>query len=200
MSTQKGLIVLISGRGRTLANLIEYRKIGKLLAPISLVISSNPTAFGLEIAKGNNIPTAVVSRRDFKTDKEFSNAVTHIIEPRDFSLIIMAGFVHLYLFPPKWFGKVLNIHPALLPKFGGKGFYGSYVHEAVIKAGETETGPTVHFADLEYDHGPVILQGKVEVLNSDTPETLAEKVFKKECEIYPEAINLVMRGKITSSR
>jgi len=117
--------------------------------------------------------------------------VTQVLERYPIDLVLLAGFVHLYLFPPKWAGRVLNIHPALLPRFGGKGFYGRRVHEAVLRSGARESGCTVHFADERYDHGPIILQKKVPVLPGDTPESLAERVFQAECEAYPEAIRRV---------
>ena len=191
-----GLVSLISGRGRTLENLIASYKNKELALPIKLVISSNPDAFGVKIAISNNIPVEIVPRKSFKTDSDFSSAITSIVEKTNFDLIVMCGFNHLYLFPEKWLGKVLNIHPALLPKFGGKGYYGTNVHEAVIKSGDTESGPTVHYANLEYDRGPVILQSKVPVLKTDTPETLQERVFHEECKIYPKAINMVLQSKV----
>lgn len=198
MSTKEkpGLIALISGKGRTLANLIDRYKQGKLLVPVQLVISSNTEAYGITIAKSNNISFEIVPRKSFTDDREFSGNITQIIEKREFKLIVLCGFVHLYLFPEKWLGKVLNIHPALLPKFGGKGYYGIKVHKAVIKSADTVSGPTVHYANLEYDRGPIILQSQVPVLRTDTPEILQERVFQEECVIYPKAINMVLEGKV----
>ena len=106
--------------------------------------------------------------------------------------------IHLYLFPQKWAGRVLNIHPALLPQFGGKGFYGHKVHEAVLASGARESGCTVHFADHQYDTGAIILQRKVPVLAGDTADALAERVFQAECEAYPEAIRKVAAGAVLS--
>lgn len=106
----------------------------------------------------------------------------------------MAGYLHFWKIPERYQGRVLNIHPSLLPQFGGKGFYGQLVHEAVLEAGVTESGCTVHFADNEYDHGPIILQRRVPVMPDDTPTDLAERVFRQECEAYPEAINQLIEN------
>ncbi|MFN3485699.1 MAG: phosphoribosylglycinamide formyltransferase [Planctomycetota bacterium] len=183
--------VLISGGGRTLQNLIDRIRDGSLCARIEVVVSSAPDAPGLERARRHGLPAEVVSRRDYPDPRRFSRAVTEVLERYPIDLVILAGFVHLYLFPPKWAGRVLNIHPALLPRFGGKGFYGRRVHEAVLRSGARESGCTVHFADEQYDHGPIILQKTVPVLPGDTPDTLAERVFQAECEAYPEAIRRV---------
>lgn len=178
------LAFLISGTGRTLQNFID-RKVGEIV----LVISSKPGVLGLERARKAGIPTLVI-------DPEDHEAIVRELDRVKADLVLLAGYLHLFKFPKRYYGKVLNIHPALLPKYGGKGFYGHRVHEAVLRAGEKESGCTVHFADLEYDHGPVILQKKVPVLPGDTPETLAERVFQAECEAYPEAVRLVAEGKV----
>lgn len=185
------LAVLLSGSGRTLQNLLDRIADRSLEARVELVLSSDPKAYGLERARKAGAAAAVVDRKDFRDAESFSRAVTKELESRPVDLVVMAGFIHLYLFPEKWQGRVLNIHPALLPKFGGKGFYGHRVHEAVLRAGEKESGCTVHFADHRYDRGPVVLQRKVPVLPGDTPETLAERVFREECAAYPEAIRRV---------
>ncbi|HWO72180.1 MAG TPA: phosphoribosylglycinamide formyltransferase [Dehalococcoidia bacterium] len=185
------LAVLLSGGGRTLQNLLDRIADGRLDAEVAVVVSSNSTAFGLERARQAGIPTAVVRRRDFETADAFSEAITAAIGPYEVDLVILAGFTQKYLFPERYRGRVLNIHPALLPKYGGQGMYGHHVHEAVLAAGETESGCTVHLADHEYDHGPILVQKRVPVLPGDTPETLAERVFEAECEAYPEAIRLV---------
>lgn len=188
--------VLLSGSGRTLQNLIDRIADGSLPARIETVVSSDPGAFGLERARRAGIPAAAVDRKAFRDAESFSREVTKALEARPFDLVVMAGFIHLYLFPERWKGRVLNIHPALLPKFGGKGYYGHRVHEAVLRAGETESGCTVHFADHRYDRGPIILQRRVPVLPGDTPEALAERVFREECAAYPEAIQRVAAGKV----
>jgi len=195
MSLPVRLGVLLSGGGRTLQNLVDRIADGSLPAKIEVVVSSDPGAFGLERARRHGLPAVVVGRKSFPDARTFSDAVTRALEPHPIDLVIMAGFVHLYLFPEKWQGRVLNIHPALLPGFGGKGFYGHRVHEAVLRAGAKESGCTVHFADLRYDRGPIILQRRVPVLPGDTPDTLAERVFREECLAYPDAILRVAQGK-----
>ncbi len=187
--------VLLSGGGRTLQNLIDRIGNGQLPARIEVVVSSSHKASGLERARRHGIPAVVVDRKSFGDPQAFSDAITHRLEEHPIDLVIMAGFLHLYLFPEKWKGRVLNIHPALLPDFGGKGFYGHHVHEAVLRSGVKESGCTVHFADNQYDRGPIILQRRVPVLPGDTPDTLAERVFAEECIAYPEAIIRVATGK-----
>lgn len=189
------LAVLLSGSGRTLQNLVDRIDDGSLKAVIKAVVSSRSDAYGLERARLKGIPTHVVERKAFRDTAAFSAALTALLETIPFDLVILAGFLNLYLFPRKWAGRVLNIHPGLLPAFGGKGFYGHRVHEAVLAAGVRESGCTVHFADLEYDSGPIILQERVPVLPGDTADTLADRVFGAECVAYPEAIRRVAAEK-----
>ena len=198
MNAPVHLGVLLSGSGRTLQNLIDRIADGSLHAKIEIVVSSDPEAYGLQRAAKAGIPTATVARRPFVDAQGHSRAVTEALERYPIDLVIMAGYLHLYLLPQKWAGRVLNIHPALLPKFGGKGMYGHFVHEAVIRKGEKESGCTVHFVDLQYDHGAIILQKRVPVLPGDTPEALAARVFEAECEAYPEAIRKVAAGVVCS--
>jgi formyltetrahydrofolate-dependent phosphoribosylglycinamide formyltransferase len=198
MNVPVHLGVLLSGGGRTLQNLIDRIDEGSLEATIDVVISSDRSAPGLERAKQRKIPALALDRKDYPTAAEFSRAITETLARYPVDLVILAGFLQLYLFPPQWQGRVLNIHPALLPKFGGKGYYGHRVHEAVLRAGEKESGCTVHFADHQYDRGTIILQRKVPVLAGDTPETLAARVFEAECAAYPEAIRIVAAGRRSS--
>ncbi len=180
--------VLLSGSGRTLQNLLDRIKDGSLPARIEVVISSHPDVKGLERARTRKIPAVTVDYKGYDDAKAFSAAVTEELDRHPVDLVIMAGFIRRYLFPKKYEGRVLNIHPALLPDFGGKGYYGHHVHEAVLEAGKKESGCTVHLADLQYDRGPILLQKRVPVLPGDTPDALAERVFQAECEAYPEAI------------
>ncbi|HVE41429.1 MAG TPA: phosphoribosylglycinamide formyltransferase [Planctomycetota bacterium] len=180
--------VLLSGSGRTLQNLIDRIQDGSLPARIEVVISSHSGVKGLERAEKVKIPAVTVDYKEFPDDRAFSDAVTKQLDRYPVDLVIMAGFIRRYLFSKKYEGRVLNIHPALLPDFGGKGYHGEKVHKAVLKKGAKESGCTVHIADLEYDRGPIILQKRVPVLPGDTPETLAARVFEAECEAYPEAI------------
>ena len=185
------LAVLLSGGGRTLQNFIDEIGAGRLDARVQAVVSSNPDAGGVEKARAAGIPAHVVDRREFGDDESFSQQITSRLSRYEIDIVVLAGFLRRYLFPERYKGRVLNIHPALLPKFGGPGMYGHRVHEAVLAAGETESGCTVHIADLEYDHGPVVLQKRVPVLPDDTPDTLAERVFQAECEAYPEAVQIL---------
>jgi phosphoribosylglycinamide formyltransferase-1 len=185
------LAVLLSGGGRTLQNLLDQIAAGRLDAEVQVVVASNSTAFGLERAKQAGIDTAIVRRRDFETLEAFGEAITAVLDRYEIDLVIGAGFTQRYLFPPRFKGRSLHIHPALLPRYGGQGMYGHHVHEAVIASGDAESGCTVFIADHEYDTGPIVIQKRVPVLPGDTPETLAERVFEAEKQAYPEAIRQV---------
>jgi phosphoribosylglycinamide formyltransferase-1 len=189
------LVVLLSGGGTTLQNFIDRIGAGKLPATIELVIGSRPDAYGLERAKNAGIPTLVIPRKECAPE-EFSRRLVEAIRGVRADLVCMAGFLSLWTIPDDYIGRVMNIHPALLPSFGGKGYYGHRVHEAVLAAGCKVSGCTVHFADNVYDHGPVIVQRCVPVLEDDTPDTLAARVFEQECIAYPEAIRLFAGGRL----
>jgi formyltetrahydrofolate-dependent phosphoribosylglycinamide formyltransferase len=189
--------VLISGSGTTLQNFLDQIEAGRLPARVVLVVSNSADAFGLERARKANIATLVVSRKEAGAREEFSRRIFAACRDAKADLVCMAGFLQLIDVPEDFLGRVMNIHPALIPAFCGKGFYGRRVHEAVLDYGAKLSGCTVHFADNEYDHGPIILQRAVPVLNDDTPESLAARVFVAECEAYPEAIRLFAEGKLT---
>ena len=180
--------LLISGSGRTFQNFIDRIADGSFPAHIAAVVSSHPGVKGLDRAAKAGIPAEVVHYRDYPDDESFSRAVTAALEKFPIDLAVMAGFIRRWIFPPAWEGRVLNIHPALLPSYGGRGFWGHHVHEAVLKAGDRESGCTVHVADHHYDRGPILLQKRVPVLPGDTADTLADRVFQAECEAYPAAI------------
>lgn len=184
------LAVLVSAGGTTLQNLIDEIAAGRLDARIVQVVSNNAEAFALVRAERAGIPTAVVSRKQAGSREEFSRRIFDLCRSAQADLVCMAGFLQLVTIPEDYQLRVMNIHPALIPAFCGKGFYGHHVHEAVLEAGVKITGCTVHFADNEYDHGPIILQRAVPVLDDDTPETLAQRVFAEEKIAYPEAIRL----------
>ncbi|HOB73727.1 MAG TPA: phosphoribosylglycinamide formyltransferase [Phycisphaerae bacterium] len=192
---QLRVAVLISGSGRTLQNFIELSRAGQLPIEIVLVISSRPDVAGVERARRAAVPVEVIGRQGLSVE-EFSRRVTEAIEAARVDLVLMAGWLCPWLIPPRYENRVMNIHPALLPKYGGKGFYGHHVHEAVLAAGDRESGCTVHFANNEYDAGPIILQRRVPVLPGDTPDTLADRVFQQECIAYPEAIRLFAEGRL----
>jgi phosphoribosylglycinamide formyltransferase 1 len=190
------LAVLISGSGTTLQNFVDQIVQGKLYAKIQCVIASRPEIYGLERAAKLGLPHVVVNRRGFTSVHDFSAAVNRVLDQHPVDLVCMAGFLSLWQIPPELINRVMNIHPALLPKFGGKGMHGNTVHQAVIAAGETRSGCTVHFADNQYDHGPIILQRTCSVKPGDTADRLAARVFKQECIAYPEAIRLFAAGRI----
>ena len=190
------LAILISGSGTTLQNLIDKINDKTLNANIQVVISSAPDTYGIKRAEQNSIPVAVVERKGYNDSDIFSNTIINEIEKYPVDLIILAGFLHLFKIPDKYTGKAMNIHPGLIPSFCGKGYYGHHVHEAVIESGVKVSGCTVHFVDNEYDCGPIIIQRVVQVHEDDSPETLAQRVFKEECIAYPEAINLFAEGKL----
>jgi len=188
--------VLLSGSGTTLENLFEKRESGKLSIDIIVVLSSRTDAYGLERARKRGVPALTVEKRRFPATEQFSEAVFAAIAPYNPKLICLAGFMCRLRIPQEYDKRVLNVHPALLPAFGGKGFYGHHVHEAVLRAGCKITGCTVHFVDNEYDHGPIITQKAVPVLQEDTVETLAARVQAAEREIYPEAIQLFAEDRL----
>jgi formyltetrahydrofolate-dependent phosphoribosylglycinamide formyltransferase len=196
LSKTINLAILISGGGTTLQNIIDKTDDGFLNARIQVVICNSPNAYGIKRAEQNGIPTAIVQRKDYNQSETFSNAIIKEIEKYHVDLIALAGFLHLFKIPDKYAGKVMNIHPGLIPSFCGKGFYGHHVHEAAIESGVKISGCTVHFVDNEYDRGPIIIQRTVHVNADDTPDTLAEKVFKEECIAYPDAIRLFAEGRL----
>jgi phosphoribosylglycinamide formyltransferase-1 len=186
------LAVLISGSGSTLANLIDRVADGRLTGvEISLVISSRRDVRGVEIARQAGLPLEILRRRDYPDDQAHSDALTAAVAHAKVDLVVMGGFLRFWHLPPQYAGRVLNIHPALLPSHGGRGMYGLRVHAAVLAAGDRESGCTVHLVDNQYDHGPIIAQRRVPVLPGDTPETLADRVGVQERELYPAVIQQV---------
>jgi phosphoribosylglycinamide formyltransferase 1 len=190
------IAVLISGGGTTLKNLIACRDEGKLPIDIRLVVSSNPAARGLEFARAANIPTLVAEKTSALTSDDYA---LHIFDPcraAGARYVVMAGFLKHVSIPPDFENRVVNIHPGLIPAFCGRGMYGLRVHQAVLEYGAKVSGCTVHFVDNQYDHGPIILQRVVAVLDDDTPESLAARVFAAECEALPEALRLLAAGRV----
>ena len=191
------MAVFVSGGGTTLQNFIDRIAAGELPARISVVLASRGDAYGLVRARDNGIPSVMVPSIKYKKNWEsLSAAINEAIGPYDVDLIALAGFMCFYLVPPQFEGRVMNIHPALIPSFCGDKFYGRAVHETVLKAGVKVSGCTVHFADNEYDNGPIIIQRTVPVLDNDTPDSLAARIFEQECIAYPEAIKLFAEGKL----
>lgn len=190
------LAVLISGGGRTLKNFIDLAADGKLPIDIRLVVSSSAKAGGLEHARAAGIPTAVLRRSRFDTDQHYGNAIFAACRQADVDYVAMAGFMRLAPVPDDFAGRVVNIHPALIPAFCGVGMYGHHVHEAVIEAGAKVTGVTVHFVDNVYDGGPIIWQQPVPVFDDDTADTLADRVFETEKEAYPHVLRMLAAGRV----
>jgi formyltetrahydrofolate-dependent phosphoribosylglycinamide formyltransferase len=190
------LAVLLSGSGTTLQNLLDRIADGRLRAEVVLVVSNRHDAYGLERARRAGVPTAVVERADCDSRDDFGRRIFDLCRQARADLVCLGGFLQLLPIADDFAGRVLNIHPALIPAFCGKGFYGHRVHEAALAMGVKVSGCTVHFADNAYDHGPIVLQRVVPVLDDDTPDTLAARVFAQECEAYPEAIRLFAEGRL----
>jgi len=188
--------VLISGGGRTLNNILEKIDTGELPLAVRLVVASTPRARGLQFAEKAGVPIQVVQRNHFADDELFSKAIFDHCRAAGAELVALGGFLKRLVVPDDFANRVTNIHPALMPAFCGKGYYGHHVHEAVLQFGAKLSGCTVHFVDNEYDHGPVILQKSVPVLDDDTADTLAARVFETECEAYPEALRLIAAGRV----
>lgn len=190
------LAVFFSGGGSTLQNLFEWISAGRLNAQVDWTLSSREGVGGIEKSNRAGVPCLVLPRRDYASHEEFSAAINLHLESHPVDLIVLAGFMSLYTFPATYQGRVMNVHPALIPSFCGKGMYGHHVHEAAIAMGVKVAGCTVHFADNLYDHGPIILQRAIPVLDEDTPDSLAERVQALERETYPEAIQLFAEGRL----
>jgi phosphoribosylglycinamide formyltransferase-1 len=178
----------ISGTGGNAMNLLKACREGRVPAEPVVAIASTPKAGGIPKLEAEGIPVRVVVRKDFESDEAFSEACYVEVEKAGAELICLAGWLKKLAVPSRWFGRILNIHPGLLPRFGGAGMYGMHVHRAVIAAGETESGCTVHLVDGEYDHGASLLVRKVPVLPGDAPEDLQQRVYAEEMKAYPEAL------------
>lgn len=190
--------VLISGGGTTLLNFVACMANGSLKAEIPIVIAGQPDCAGVERARRANLSCTVLSRRDFASTSEFSDAIFSELREHRIDLVALAGFLNLLTIPADFRNRVLNIHPSLIPAFCGKGMYGHHVHEAVVARGAKISGCTVHFADNQYDHGPVILQRATQVPDEATAEDVARLVFELEKQAYPEAIRRVTSGHLAT--
>jgi phosphoribosylglycinamide formyltransferase 1 len=190
------LAVLLSGDGTTLQNLIDHIEAGKLSARIVVVISSQPTAYGLVRAKHHGLEAVCIPWKAHADAQAYHDEVNRTLDRYAPDLIALAGFLHVFRYGPHYHGRVINIHPSLIPAFCGKGFYGSRVHQAALAYGVKVSGCTVHFVDEEYDHGPIIRQCIVPVLDDDTPDRLAQRVALEERKAYPEVIQLFAEGRL----
>ncbi len=198
MSAERSLrvAVLLSGNGTSLENLFEQIDSGALRAEVTVVIASKESAYGLERARRRGIPAIAVPRKSHPDIGQFNDRLHAALDEHDVDLVALLGFLSLFELRGSYEGRTLNVHPALIPAFCGKGFYGRRVHEAVLAAGVKLTGATVHFSDEQYDHGQIILQEAVPVLEDDTVETLAARVMASERRLVPQAIQLFAEGRI----
>ena len=194
--------VLLSGGGRTLLNILDRINAGRLDATVACVIASRDCK-GVERSQAAGLDVTVIPYASFKRDDgtadtdAYSSALAEVLDATGVDLVIQAGFLSLWHIPPQYEGKVMNIHPALLPAFGGHGMYGHHVHHAVLAAGCKVSGCTVHFVTNEYDSGPIIVQRTAPVYDTDDADALAGRVFTQECEALPEAITLFGAGRLT---
>jgi formyltetrahydrofolate-dependent phosphoribosylglycinamide formyltransferase len=195
--TKARLAVFISGSGTGLQSIIDASKRGELAADVVLVVSSGSKAFGLERAAKEGIETFVFRTKNYPSPEEATRDLLSNLRERRVEYIALAGY--LKLLPAEivraYAKRILNIHPGPLPKYGGAGMYGHFVHEAVLAAGEKESGPTVHLVDEIYDHGRILEHVKVPVLEDDTPDTLAARVLVEEHKLYPRVIDNLIKGK-----
>ena len=190
------IAVLLSGSGTSLENLLEQIEAGAVPGSVCVVVASKPNAFGLERARRRGIPAVAVPRKEHPGTREFNDAIHAALAPHDPDLVLLLGFLSPFETRGRYDGRTLNVHPALIPAFCGKGYYGHRVHEAVLAAGVRVTGATVHFVDAEYDQGPIVLQESVPVQGDDTPETLAARVQALERRLVPEAVRLFAAGRL----
>ena len=189
------LVVCVSGGGTTLQNLIDRIDDGRLRATIAGVVASKAGIGSIPKAERAGIPVAVCARRK-RSIEEHSREIFDFIREKQADLVVLGGFLSILAIPPEYADKVINIHPALIPAFCGRGFHGEAVHRAAIEMGVKLSGCTVHFADDTYDTGPIIVQRAVPVLDDDTPTTLAARVFEAECQALPDAIALFAEGRL----
>lgn len=189
------LVVFISGGGTNLQALIDACREGKLAAEIRAVISNNSQAYGLARAKDAGISTYHISKIKYPNEDNYVCAIEETLEEAEADVIVLAGYMKLLpaVIVRKFHGRIINIHPALLPKYGGKGMYGINVHKAVLENSDRVSGATVHVVTEEYDRGPILIQRCVPVIEGDTPETLAARVLEVEHMILPEAVALFIR-------
>ena len=200
-TAQTNIAVLVSGGGTNLQALIDAEKRGELgNGKITLVLASKEGVYALERAKQNDIPAVVLARKEYASIADYSKALADTLEAANVDLVVLAGFLTIFdeqVFE-RFTNKILNVHPALIPSFCGKGFYGLHVHEAALEKGVKVSGATVHIVTPECDAGPIILQKAVEVREDDTPETLQKRIMEEaEWKILPEAVRLFCEGRIT---
>ena len=190
------LAVLVSGSGTTLQNFVDQIAANALDARIKLVIGSRAELLAMKRAEDARLEREIVDRKSFDDVASFSRRLFELIDRAGVDLVCLAGWLCLLVVPPRWANRIMNIHPALLPSFGGRGMYGPKVHQAVLDQGCKVSGCTVHFVDAMYDTGPIIIQRTCPVLDDDTAESLAHRVFEEETIAYPKAIELFAQGRL----
>jgi phosphoribosylglycinamide formyltransferase 1 len=190
------IAVLISGSGTTLDNLIRHRDLGELPVDFKLVISSNPNAKGLDFAREAEVPTEILSRKQFSDPIAHRDAIFSVCRKHNVQLVVMAGYLDHLLIPEDFTLRVVNIHPSLIPSFSGKGYYGERVHQAALDYGVKISGCTVHFVDNEFDHGPIIAQRSCPIFTGDNAKSLQKRISEVEFELYPAAITAIARGHV----
>ena len=188
--------VLLSGSGTSLENLFEHIEQRALPARVVCVIASKESAAGLARAEKRGVPAVAIPRKKFADAGAFNDALHAELAKHDVQLVACLGFLSIFEPRERYRGRAINVHPALIPAFSGKGMYGQRVHEAVLARGVRVTGASVHFIDDEYDHGPIIAQRAVEVRDDDTPETLAARVQAVERELVPEVVRAIAEGSV----
>ncbi|GLH72428.1 phosphoribosylglycinamide formyltransferase [Geothrix limicola] len=184
----KRLALFISGTGGNALNLLRACREGRVPGLPVLGLASTSKAGGIQRLEAEGLPTAVVVRKDFDSDEAFSEACYQAAEAAGVEVICLCGWLKKLTVPRRWEGRILNIHPGLLPRWGGPGMYGMHVHRAVLAAGEPESGATVHLVDGEYDHGRILEQMRVPVIAGDTAEDLQKRVYAAEMELFPRAL------------
>ena len=194
----KKIAVFVSGGGSNFIAIHRQIIQGNILGKIVMVFSNNPNCGAIKFAEENSIPIFIINAAQYPNAHTRDEFLLETCLKAEIDLICLAGFMKMLPqnIVKQYEYRILNIHPGLLPEFGGKGFYGTRVHEAVINTGKRESGATVHFVDEIYDHGPIILQKKVEVMETDTPESLAARVLKLEHELFPEVVKAFCENKI----
>jgi len=181
----KRIAFFISGTGGNALNLFEACRDNRIDALPILAIASSGRALGVERLRAVGLRVEVVVRSSFNSDEEYSRECFLHCESNAVDIICLCGFLKKLVIPDQWMGRILNIHPGPLPRFGGFGMYGHFVHEAVLAAGVSESGPTIHLVDNQYDHGKILAFEPVQVLEGDTPDTLQKRVYEAEMKLYP---------------
>lgn len=188
------LAFFISGTGGNALNLLAACRDGRVSGEPVVAVCSSFKAAGIARLEAAGLPVCVVLRSTHPDDEAFSQACYEAVEAEGADVICLCGFLKKLVVPPRWEGRILNIHPGLLPEFGGPGMYGMHVHRAVLAAGARESGCTIHLVDNQYDHGRILGQARVPVLPDDTPEALQQRVYREEMRLYPEVLAAFLRA------